>query len=179
MLIRPASAGDVSSVLPMLEQMHALNQQWDAARFGLDSASPNQHHRWLMDRRDAQRGVFLVAEAGTGLVAFLIGSVEHQTPADPQAEHGVIHHLWVEPDYRHEGLGRQLTMLALEMFANLGVSQVRLSTATANESAREMFASCGFRPSAVEMSIEITPTKGQRPSDEIITLGDPTWPTIS
>ena len=122
---------------------------------------------------------FLVAEAGAGLVAFLIGGVEPQTAADPEAEQGVIHHLWVEPDYRHEGLGRQLTMLALEMFANLGVRQVRLTTATANEAARGMFASCGFRPSAVEMSIEIKPTKGQSPGENIITLGDPTWPTIS
>jgi ribosomal protein S18 acetylase RimI-like enzyme len=63
--------------------------------------------------------------------------------------------VWVEEDYRHEGLARQMTMLALEKFRAIGVGQIRLETAAANEAARSLFASCGFRAASTEMLAEI------------------------
>ena len=87
--------------------------------------------------------------------AFLIGTVEKELPIYRLAEFGFIHDLWVEEDYRHEGVARQLTTLAIEKFRDIGVAQVRLDTVAANESARALFAATGFRPSVVEMLIEI------------------------
>jgi ribosomal protein S18 acetylase RimI-like enzyme len=52
-------------------------------------------------------------------------------------------------------VGRQLAMLAIEKFRELGVKQIRLDTAAANEVARTMFKSVGFRVSNVEMLMEI------------------------
>jgi RimJ/RimL family protein N-acetyltransferase len=40
-------------------------------------------------------------------------------------------------------------------FGQLGVTQIRLDTAAANEPARRLFASVGFRPSVIEMLREI------------------------
>ena len=40
-------------------------------------------------------------------------------------------------------------MLAIEKFRDMGVTQIRLETATANDAARGLFTSCGFRPSTV------------------------------
>lgn len=57
--------------------------------------------------------------------------------------------------YRHEGIARQMTMLAMEKFRDMGVKQIRLETADANEPARKLFASCGFRPSTTEMLAEL------------------------
>ena len=48
-----------------------------------------------------------------------------------------------------------MVTLAVERFAGIGVKQVRLDTATANEPARSLFAACGFRPSVTEMLIEL------------------------
>jgi ribosomal protein S18 acetylase RimI-like enzyme len=88
------------------------------------------------------------------LIGFLIGTIEREIPIYRVEQFGFIHDLWVEPDYRHEGVGRQLAMLAVEQFKQLGVPQVRCDTAWANEPARKLFASCGFRPSIVEMLLE-------------------------
>ena len=67
-----------------------------------------------------------------------------------------MHDVWVEEDYRHEGIGRQMAMLAIERFRDIGVTQVRLETAAANEPARKLFASCGFRIASNEMMVELS-----------------------
>jgi ribosomal protein S18 acetylase RimI-like enzyme len=61
----------------------------------------------------------------------------------------------VEEEYRHEGIARQMVMLAVERFKATGARQVRLDTAAPNEAARKLFASCGFRPSTTEMLLEL------------------------
>ena len=38
----------------------------------------------------------------------------------------------------------------------MGVKQVRLDTAVANEPAQKLFEACGFRASVVEMLVEVT-----------------------
>jgi ribosomal protein S18 acetylase RimI-like enzyme len=47
-----------------------------------------------------------------------------------------------------------MTMLAIERFQSMGIRQIRLEIAHANEAARALFASCGFRASAVEMLLD-------------------------
>jgi ribosomal protein S18 acetylase RimI-like enzyme len=48
-----------------------------------------------------------------------------------------------------------MVTLAVERFREIGVKQVRLDTAYANDPARGLFAACGFRPGIVEMLIEL------------------------
>ena len=113
------------------------------------------YRRWLTARAGDSRSVFLVAEREGNLVAFLVGTVEAEIPVYTLVEYGFIHDLWVEEAYRHEGVGRQMAMLAVETFRRIGVKQVRLDTAARNDAARGLFSSCGFRPSVTEMLIEV------------------------
>ena len=76
-------------------------------------------------------------------------------PVKPAKQFGFIHDSWVEPEYRNEGIGRQLVMVAIERFRAIGVKQVRGDTAAANVIARGLLESCGFRPSATEMLLEL------------------------
>lgn len=151
MTIRPATAQDVPAVLPMVERICALHEQWDPAKYGFRSRPAEMYRRWLTARAEDPRSVFLVAEREASLVGFLIATIESEIPIYRIDEYGFIHDLWVEEAYRHEGIARQLTMLAIERFRELGVPQVRLDTATQNQAARGLFASCGFRPATVEM----------------------------
>jgi ribosomal protein S18 acetylase RimI-like enzyme len=79
------------------------------------------------------------------------GAITHSR----QVPFGFIHDLWVDPEYRNEGIARQMTMLAIERFREMGVKQIRLDTAAKNDGARGLFASCGFRESMTEMLVEI------------------------
>jgi ribosomal protein S18 acetylase RimI-like enzyme len=153
--IRPATAADVPGVLPMVAKICALHEAWDPSKFGFLPNPQERYHRWLTARVTDTRSVFLVAQQEVRLVAFLLGSIEEEIPIYRLKEFGFIHDLWVEEDYRHEGIARQMVMLAIERFKSLGVRQIRLDTAAANDPARKLFASCGFRLSTMEMLLEI------------------------
>ena len=161
MEIRPARAEDVPAVLPMVETLCRLHESWDAAKYSFLPDIPQMYDSWLRERANHRRSVFLVAEtfAPQKIVGFLIGSVEREIPIYRLKEFGFLHDLWVEPEYRHEGVARQMVMLAVEKFKQIGVEQVRLDTAAPNEAARRLFASCGFRPSVTEMLLEIDRAK--------------------
>jgi ribosomal protein S18 acetylase RimI-like enzyme len=153
--IRNAIASDVPQVLPMVAKICALHEKWDPAKYGFLENPAERYSRWLGTRVDDPRSVFLVADRNPGLVGFLIGMVETEIPIYRLKEFGFIHDLWVEEQYRNEGIGRQLVMLAVERFTAMGMEQVRLDTAAANDPARSLFRSCGFRASVVEMLLEI------------------------
>ncbi len=162
MTIRPATADDVPGVLPMVAAVCALHERWDPAKYGFRENPAEMYRRWLSARATDRRSVFLVAERSQTmlrevpfLAGFLVGTVEREIPIYRLEEFGFVHDLWVEPTYRNEGLGRQLVMHAVERFSEIGVKQVRLDTAAPNEVARNLFRSCGFRPSAQEMLLEI------------------------
>lgn len=162
MKIRSATPADVPAVLPMVAKICALHEAWDAAKYGFLPNPAQRYKRWLAQQATSDRSVFLVAECedqssqqSRALVAFLIGTIETEIPIYRLQEYGFIHDLWVEPEARQIGLGRQLVEQALHRFAQKGIQQVRLDTAIANEAARRLFQACGFRPSTIELLAEI------------------------
>ena len=153
--IRCATAADVPGVLPMVAAVAAMHKAWDPAKFAY-KAEPEQMYRgWLTGRTTDARSVFLVAERDGRLLGFLVGTVEQEIPIYTVREFGFVHDIWVDPGYRNEGIGRQLVMLAIERFREIGVPQVRGDTAAANDAARGLLKRCGMRPSTTEMLVEL------------------------
>jgi ribosomal protein S18 acetylase RimI-like enzyme len=154
--IRPAADADVPLVLPMVQRLADLHQAWDPKRYPYLADIGRRYDRWLRSRAADRRSVFLVAEVSPGkLAGFCVATVEGEIPVYRTGDIGFLHDLWVEEDYRHEGLARQMTMLLVERFREMGIKQVRLETAAANEAARALFRSCGFRVSTMEMMLEM------------------------
>lgn len=158
--IRPATHSDIPKLLPMIAQICALHQAWDAAKYGFLPNPERRYEGWLgnvvIDRRD----LCLVADINLAaeppqLGAFLIATVEREIPIYLLKEFGFIHDIWVEPDCRKSGIAHQMVKQAIAHFTQLGVKQIRLDTAMANETARQLFVRCGFRASTLEMLIEI------------------------
>ena len=154
--IRPATAADVPAVLPMVERISALHESWDPAKYGKLPNIAQRYSAWLTSQTTSPTSVFLVAEREGKLVAFLIATTEREIPIYKIDRYGFIHDLWVDATYRNEGIARQMVMLAVEKFTEIGVKQVRLETAGPNDAARRLFESCGFRTSAVSMLREIS-----------------------
>ena|SRR5579863_4828719 len=158
MTVRPAVAEDVPLVLPMVAKIAAFHQHLDGDKYNYRDNATDMYRGWLTARITDSRSVFLVADASRAtepnkLAGFLVGTVEHELPIYRLTEFGFIHDLWIEEDYRNEGLARQMVTLALERFRAIGVSQVRLDVVTNNAPARKLFAACGFRESVVEMLV--------------------------
>ena len=152
---RPATPEDVTAVVPMVRKIAAMHEKLDPAKYTFRSDPGEMYRDWLRSRATDPQSVFLVADSGTKLAGFLIGTVQDEIPIYRVEQIGFIHDLWVEENYRHEGIGRQLVTMAIEKFRDTGVKQIRCDTAWANEIARELFKTCGFRPSTVEMLIEL------------------------
>ncbi|KJH70366.1 GNAT family N-acetyltransferase [Aliterella atlantica] len=158
MHIRSATPADVPAILPMVASICALHQAWNEAKYGFLPAPQQRYEKWLISQANNRQSVFLVAEDESKpkqLAGFLIATVEKEIPIYRLKEFGFIHDLWVEPEYRHQGVARRMVKLSCDRFQKLGVKQIRLDTANANEAARKLFASCGFRISTMEMLIEI------------------------
>ena len=162
--IRPATPDDVNGVVPMVERLASFMAERDRAKYEPLPQVGEMYRSWLKARAKDPRAVFLVAERSPGhLVGFLIGTVEREIPIYRLDEYGFVHDVWIEPDYRNEGLARQLVTLAAERFRSIGVRQVRLDVLVSNTPAQGLFTACGFRPSVTEMLLELTPppTRGK------------------
>ncbi len=155
MEIRPATPTDVPQVLPLVRAICELHQNWDSARFKTVDHPERMYDGWLRERTEDPRSVFLVVEHESRIVGYVVCTIEPEIPIYWTPSCGWVHDLWIEPQYRNEGLGRQMTMLVVERFKEMGVTQIRLQTAAANEVARKLFASCGFRASTIEMLVEL------------------------
>ncbi|MBD2677934.1 MULTISPECIES: GNAT family N-acetyltransferase [Nostoc] len=155
MLIRPASTGDVPAVLPMVAKICALHEFWDSAKYGFLTHPEQRYEKWLTRLANSERSVFLVSENQAQLIGFLVATIEQEIPIYRLQEFAFIHDIWVESEYRKNGIARQMIIQAVERFSQMGIKQIRLDTANANEASRRLFASCGFRISTIEMLREL------------------------
>jgi ribosomal protein S18 acetylase RimI-like enzyme len=117
---------------------------------------------WLGKLLKNRRNLCLVAEVEESgsqtpskLVALLITTIEREIPVYSLKEFGFIHDLWVEQEYRQMGIARQMVKQTIAHFTQIGIKQIRLDSAIANDVARNLFASCGFRPSRMEMLLQL------------------------
>ncbi|WP_196797370.1 GNAT family N-acetyltransferase [Gloeocapsa sp. PCC 7428] len=122
MQIRPAEVTDISAVLPMVASICALHETWDSAKYSFLPNPQQRYKQWLIAQAKNDKSVFLVAEdpQTKQLGAFLIGIVEREIPIYRLREFGFIHDLWVEPQYRHAGVAKQMVMLAIQHFQRIG-----------------------------------------------------------
>jgi ribosomal protein S18 acetylase RimI-like enzyme len=151
--IRAASLADVSALLPMIEKICALHQAWDSAKYGF-LPEPGKHYEgWLRSQIEDDLSLILAAETQSELVGFLIATEEQKIPIYQLQAFGFVHDLWVEPAYRQQGIAQRLVQRTIDHFRQIGVEQIRLDVATANQSAAALFQACGFRPSTQEMLI--------------------------
>lgn len=155
MLIRPATPADVPAVLPMVAKICALHKTWDSAKYGFIPNPEQSYETWLQKLANQERSVFLVAETASKLVGFIAATVVTEIPIYELREFAMIHDLWIEAEYRQQGIARQMVLLTVQQFEQMGIKQIRLDTVAANEAARRLFAACGFRVSIIEMLREV------------------------
>src|SRR5580658_4151601 len=113
MNVRPANPDDVPLVLPMVARECEFHEHLDPAKYGFRPNPAEMYDGWLRAQASNPKAVFLVADATTPgeparLAGFLIATVVKEIPIYRITEFGFIHDVWVENEYRHEGLARQM-----------------------------------------------------------------------
>ena len=167
MQIRVGTSADLKRVAPLMKKYRALHTDWDRAQYALKPDADKIFQRWLGPITEDPRSLLILAEDDGGkLVGYLTAIIEKDMPIFVCDEYALIKGLWVEPEARHRGVGQAMVRRACEEFAAMGMPQVRIRTAAANDAGRRMLQSCGFRVSTIDLLIELPPPPSGEDSEE-------------
>lgn len=99
--------------------------------------------------------IVLVAERRGRIVGYVYGAIEPLSWKELRGECGFIHDLLVDDTAQRSGVGEALLDAAIEWLREQGMPRVVLGTAAQNDTARRLFARRGFRPTMIEMTLEL------------------------
>jgi ribosomal protein S18 acetylase RimI-like enzyme len=105
-------------------------------------------------RAVANGGRWLVAEANGAVVGFVVGTLHHTT-ADDEWEvvptpRGRVDELYVQPQHRRRGIGRNLMANVEKWLREQGCEIVRVEVFAPNESARDFYEALGYAPRDID-----------------------------
>lgn len=151
--VRRAIVADVPSIVAMLQQIHDQHLAWDAARWTTREPPHLSYADWIdeLTARPTAGGVW-VAQSEGRIAGYALAEVEPESTRHWMPEAVYFHDIYVAPDFRRTGVASALLSAVLDWSRDIHPSlQVRLTTAAANQPARDFFATFGFRPCAIEM----------------------------
>lgn len=173
LVVRPARDSDLPSAAALAASLVRLHHALDPRRFAIlaDPLEPG-YERFLRTRLNDANSVVLVAAQRTSadaapgdasgegapperIVGYAYGAIEPPNWMTLLDASGWIHDLIVAEDARRGGVGRALVREAVRRLAALGARRVLLTTAFANDGARQMYEQLGFRSTSIEMMLEV------------------------
>ena len=111
--------------------------------------------RFLVSQLANPNSLVMVAEHSGALIGYIYADVESTNWMELRGPCGVVHDVYVDDTARRLGAGRGLLRAALAWIRSKGRSQVVLLTKTRNEHAQHLFATLGFRPTMIEMTLDL------------------------
>ena len=145
--LRPARAGDVPALVPLLLRLKRLNEEFDPLLKVRDDA-PAQADEVLRAQLNDPKAVILAAE-GVGpdkdkVVGFVRALVRERPFYTPEWE-GVILDIYLLPLYRRRGVGEYLLREVSAALKAKGAGVVTAEFPSQNEIATRFYAKRGFR----------------------------------
>lgn len=98
--------------------------------------------------------MILVAEDATGLAGFIWLAVEEEWGGT--GNRGEVAALYVRPEHRGKGLGRELMAEGEAMLRRYGCRKVHLMVTRSNESAVQLYEALGYKVTRLQMEKSIT-----------------------
>jgi ribosomal protein S18 acetylase RimI-like enzyme len=104
--------------------------------------------KFMWRRIDKRGGRVFLAEAQGTLIGFInvLMHVPRREPDDPFDEHALISELYVEPDYRGQGIAANLVEAGAQAVKKAQVAELRVGADAGNEAAAKLYGKLGFRP---------------------------------
>ena len=156
-LVRPATPADQEALGrfggALMRQHHAA----DARRFIQVEHPEAGYGRYLVSVLNDPGTRVLVAEDEGRVVGYVYAEIQGTRWMDLRGPSGYVHDVYVDESARGRGAGRKLLEAALAWMREQGRLQVTLFTRTQNERAQRLFASLGFRPTMLEMTLDQPP----------------------
>jgi len=152
--IRPATPADQEALGRFGGALMRQHHESDSRRF-IEVEHPERGYgRFLVSQIGHANSLVLVAEDAGAVVGYLFADVEPTSWMELRGPCGVIQDVYVDESARHQGAGRALMRAAIDWIRRRGHRQVVLMTKTRNERAQHLFATLGFRPTMIEMTLD-------------------------
>jgi ribosomal protein S18 acetylase RimI-like enzyme len=156
LLIRRAGSHDVAALGELGIALMRAHYAFDDRRFlEPTQADAAGYARFLQSQLEDNASIVLVAEQHERIVGYVYAAVEPLSWKDLRNECGYIHDLLVTEIDRGRGAGEELLDAAIEWLQERGMPRVVLGTAAQNANARRLFERRGFRPTMIEMTLEL------------------------
>jgi GNAT superfamily N-acetyltransferase len=152
--VRRATREDAASVAKFAVALFELHAGWDAKRF-TQLATLEGATRFYGERAEAENAAVFVAEDGERIIGFAYMQYEPVLYAELATKVAWLHDIYVEPDVRGHGAGKELLAAVRDEAKRLGANKVLLSVALGNTDGRRLFERDGFRTTMYEMMHEI------------------------
>ena len=111
--------------------------------------------RFLVSQLRDKESIVMVAEHDDRIVGYVYAAIEPLSWKELRDECGFIHDLLVADEARKAGVGEALLNAAIDWLREWKMPRVVLGTAAQNENARRLFERRGFRPTMIEMALEL------------------------
>ena len=152
--IRPATATDQELLGRFGGALMRQHHDADPRRFLQVEHPEAGYGRFLVSQIANPESCVMVAEDSGTVIGYVFADVEPTNWMELRGPCGVVQDVYVDESARRLGAGRELLRAAIEWIHSKGRSQVVLMTKTRNEHAQRLFASLGFRPTMVEMTLD-------------------------
>ncbi len=144
-----AEATDLIRLQPLFEEMYA---HFFAAN-GVTELSPNGFKHWQSGyerARNVSRTVYICYDNNTP-VGFIEGQIRIGSPVIGQGKLGHTAHLYVNPDYRRNGLAKKLYQTQQTWFISKKISYETLDVVCGNNIGLAFWSAIGFKSSFINM----------------------------
>jgi len=156
MVIRRAAPGDASALGRLGAALMRTHYAFDARRFlAPEEGVEAGYAGFLQAQAKDDESLVLVAEQDGTVVGYVYAAIEPLSWKDLRDECGYVHDLLVTEAARGAGVGEALLNRAIEWLRERGMPRVVLGTAARNETARRLFERRGFRPTMIEMTLDL------------------------
>lgn len=153
--VRPAQPSDEEALgrygAALMRQHHAA----DPRRFIQVEHPEAGYGRFLVSRLGHPESVVLVAEEDGRVVGYVFAALEGTSWMDLRGPCGYVHDVYVDASARRRGAGLALMRAAVAWIRDKGRTQVVLETMTGNAHAQQLFRVLGFRPTMLEMTLDL------------------------
>ncbi len=152
--VRRARSGDEGSIAEFFIKLVEQHVKYDPKRFSnfvtIDGAAA-----FYKSRFNADEARVLVAESERRNVGFAYLEFERRNYEELVDNAVWLHDIFVEADFRSKGVGRALMDSAAGAALEMGGNKLILATAARNDKGQEFFESLGFRPTMIEMTLDL------------------------
>lgn len=152
--VRRANKTDARRVAEMAVRLVEQHREYDSRRFA-KLYEADQAEWFYGERSEAENAAVFVAEIENRIVGMAFLEFEEIGYAEMITNAAWLHDLFVEPEARSSGTGKLLIDAAAEWSKSVGAGKLMLTVAARNELAHEFFENRGFRPTMIEMMLDL------------------------